>query len=132
MASFLSGSGGSVTASGSTLSQNVNLATLIAGEDLTNNRIVVEERFSYSSYSAAQTATTIKSGAGFLHSITLLGGTAGAITVWDNTAGSGTTICPAFTPGNITVPVTLKLDVSFTTGLTFTTAAATVLVFSYR
>ncbi len=112
--------------------QKQTLATLIAGEDLTNNVLKVEERFSYASYSTAQTATTIKSGAGFLHTVTILGGTAGAITVWDNTAGSGTTILPAFTPGNVTVPVTLTIDAIFSTGLTFTTAAATVIEFSYR
>lgn len=83
-------------------------------------------------YSTAQTATTIKTGAGVLHSVTILGGTAGAITVWDNTAGSGTTILPAFTPASVNVPVTILLDVAFTIGLTVTTAANTVIQFSYR
>ena len=92
----------------------------------------VEQRFSSVAYSTAQTATTIKSGAGFLHSVTILGGTAGAITVWDNTAGSGTTILPAFTPASVDVPVTILLDVVFSTGLTFTTSANTVIQFSYR
>ncbi len=108
------------------------LATLLAGEDLTNNVMKVEQRFSFASYSTAQAATVVKSGTGFLHTVTILGGTAGAITVWDNTAGSGTTILPAFTPGNVTVPVTITLDVSFATGLTITTAAATVIALSYR
>lgn len=110
----------------------VTLATLLAGEDLTNNVIKVEERFSYAGYTTAQAAVTIKSGAGFLHTVTIAGGTAGAVTIWDNTAGSGTVIIGAFTPGNVTVPVTLTLDVTFATGLTFTTAAATVITFSYR
>jgi len=110
----------------------VTQATKLAGEDLTNDLIKVEERFSSASYSTAQTATTIKSGAGFLHTVTILGGAAGAITVWDNVSGSGTTILPAFTPGNVTVPVTLTINAIFSTGLTFTTAAATVIEFSYR
>lgn len=92
----------------------------------------VEQQFGTIAYSTAQTATTIKTGAGFLHSVAILGGTAGAITVWDNTAGSGTTILPAFTPANVNLPVTILLDVAFSIGLTVTTGAATVIQFSYR
>lgn len=87
--------------------------------------------YSYKSYTTAQTAVNIKSGPGILHSISILGGTAGAITVWDSLAGSGNTICGAFTPGNVTVPVTVMLDVSFTVGLTITTAANTVITLAY-
>lgn len=107
------------------------LATLIAGEDLTANVMKVEQRFSYASISTA-TTTTVKSGAGFLHTLSILGGTAGAITVYDNTAGSGTTICATFTPGSVSTPITLTLNVSFGTGLTIVTGAATVITVSYR
>src|SRR5579864_6098612 len=96
-------------------------------EDNVANVAKVEQRFSYAAYTTAQTATTIKTGAGFLHTISILGGTAGAITVWDQTSGASPIILGPFTPGNVTVPVTLLLDVSFATGLTFTTAAATVI-----
>jgi len=78
------------------------------------------------------TTTTVKSGAGVLRSITILGGTAGAITVYDNTAGSGTEICPQFTPGNVTVPVTLTFDTVFAVGCTIVTGAATVLSVSWE
>lgn len=105
--------------------------TLLAGEDLTNNRLMVEERFSYQSINTAAT-TTIKSSAGFFNSMTIWGGTAGAITVYDNTAGSGTAIVPTFTPGSVSVSVTNILNVSFATGLTIVTAAATVISVSYR
>lgn len=69
--------------------------------------------------------TVVKSGRGYLHTITLNAPTATeVITIYDNTAGSGTKI------GTITVPaspqpVTLKYDVAFWTGLTIVTATAT-------
>lgn len=77
------------------------------------------------------TTTVVKSGTGMLASITILGGTLGAITVYDNTAASGTTICPAFTPATGAME-TLTFNVGFTNGLTIVTAAATVLQVSYQ
>ncbi len=84
--------------------------------------------FNYAAINTA-TTTTVKSGIGILHTITVAAGTLGAITVYDNTAGSGTTIMRTFTP---TVAGTYILDVAFTTGLTIVTAAATVVTVSYR
>jgi hypothetical protein len=78
------------------------------------------------------TTTTVKSGAGTLHTISILGGTAGAIDVYDNTAGSGTKLVPTFTPGSVTTPATLTFDVAFATGLTIVTGAATLLQVSYK
>lgn len=100
-------------------------------EDNTVGVAKVEQRFTYATSTTA-TTTVVKSGAGFIHTLTLLGGTAGAITVYDNTAGSGTAICPTFTPGSVSVPATITLDASFATGLTIVTAAATVITVSYR
>lgn len=103
----------------------VSQATLLAGEDLTNNRLNVTQKFSYSHIAAGQATTTVKSGAGFLHSITLNGAATATnvTTVYDNTAGSGTVIAiPAATTA--TVPTTLTYDVSFATGLTIVTATA--------
>lgn len=81
---------------------------------------------------AAPTTTVVKTGQGVLHTITLNKPTATAvITIYDNTAASGTVI------GTITVPaspqpVTLTYDVTFTTGLTIVTAtAASDLTVSY-
>lgn len=91
-----------------------------------------EQRYVSASYSTAQTATTIKSGPGVLHSVSVLGGTLGAITVWDSLSGSGTVILPAFTPSVLRVPASIIVDVVFLVGLTVTTAAATVIQFSYR
>jgi hypothetical protein len=114
--------------------QRTTLGTLLAGEDLTVNVIKVEQRFSYANMTTA-TTTTIKSGAGFLHTITLNTPVASAtITLYDNTAGSGTKI------GTITLGATLAndvygaflFDVSFSTGLTIVTSGATDLTISYR
>lgn len=72
------------------------------------------------------TTSSLKSGTGVLHTITVNQPVASSvITIYDNTAGSGTVI------GVITLPdtllsdsVTLTYDVTFTTGLTIVTATA--------
>jgi hypothetical protein len=68
------------------------------------------------------TTTTVKVGAGILHSITINTPVAGAITLFDNTAASGTVI------GLITTTAasqgTMLYDVEFRTGLTILTATA--------
>lgn len=100
-------------------------------EDNTNNKAIVEHRYTSAVISSA-TTTTIKSGAGLVHTISILGGTLGAITVYDNTAGSGTTICPTFTPTAAVPCPPIILDETFATGLTIVTAAATIINVSYR
>jgi len=107
---------------------NTNLSSAIAGEDLTNDVLKVEQRFSYA-YITTATTTTVKSGSGFLHTITVVGGTAGTITVDDATSATTPTIC-AFDSTNAIA--TYTFDVAFTTGLTIVTSAATKLVVSYR
>lgn len=103
----------------------VTLATTIAGEDVPNDVLKVEQRFSYSHIAAGQATTTVKSGAGFLHAI-VFGGAATATnttTIYDNTAASGTVISiPAATA--VASPITVVYDVAFTTGLTIITATA--------
>lgn len=126
-----------VDGDGSSLAVDVNKnlkttnTTLAAGEDLTNDVQKVEQRFSYATIKTLAT-TTIKSGAGFVHSITIIGGTLGTIAVYDNTAASGTEIIPSFTP-TATLPCpTMILDETFSTGLTIITGAATIINISYR
>ena len=73
---------------------------------------------------AAPTTTAVKTGAGILHAITLNKPTATAvITVYDNTAASGTVLATITVPAS-PQPVTLLYDITFTTGLTITTATA--------
>lgn len=106
---------------------NVNPYKL-AGEDLTADVQKVEQRFNYT-YIAAAATTVVKSGAGHLHRIVVEGGTAGAITVYDNTAGSGTIIA-AF--DSTAALASYEFNASFATGLTIVTAAATKLTVMTR
>lgn len=114
----------------------VTLATTIAGEDLTNDVHKVEQRFT----ALAMTGDTlVKSGAGFIHTITFLPNdaapTAGSIILSDNTAESGTQI---LNWSGITttwfVPFTITLDATFTNGLYvgFTTTADVNVTVTYR
>jgi len=102
-----------------------SLATLIAGEDLPNNVLRVEQHGTYIHIAAGQATTTVKSGAGFLYSITFNSAAAATnvTTLYDNTAGSGTVIAiPATT--SVTTPVTVQYNITFTTGLTIVTSTA--------
>jgi len=72
-------------------------------------------------YIATATTTTCVTGAGVLHTIVVGETAAGAITVYDNTAGSGTII--AVLKASI-AEQTFTFDRKFTTGLTVVTAAA--------
>lgn len=104
---------------------DVTLGTTIAGEDIADNRLFVEQHNSYLNIVAGQATTTVKSGAGFLHSITFNSAATATnvTTVYDNTAASGTVVAiPAATTA--TIPVTLTYDVAFTIGLTIITATA--------
>jgi hypothetical protein len=105
-----------------------SLDTKLAGEDLTNDVMKVEQRFS-NSYISTATTTTVKSGAGFLHSITIGETAAGAITIYDNTAGSGTVL--AVLKASI-AEQTFTFNTPYSTGLTIVTAAASKLTVSYR
>ncbi len=89
---------------------------------------MIETPFS-NGYISSATTTTLKSGHGQLHSITVSETAAGAITVYDNTAGSGTVI--AVLKASI-AEQTFVFDVAFSTGLTIVTAAGSKLSVSYR
>jgi hypothetical protein len=70
------------------------------------------------------TTTVVKSGGGWLHSITInsKGATGNTATVYDNTAGSGSVLAVIDTTAQIQ---TLLFDVAFQTGLTIVTANGT-------
>lgn len=80
-------------------------------------------------YISTATTTVVKSGSGRLKSITVGETAAGAITVYDNTAGSGAVI--AVLKASI-AEGTYEFDVAFSTGLTVVTAGASKLTVSYR
>jgi len=87
-----------------------------------------DDDYQYAVISTA-TTTTIKTEAGFIKEIRVIGGTLGNVTVYDNTAASGTLIVPTVSPDKGQV---LKGPCKFATGLTIVTAAATLLAISYR
>lgn len=121
-------SGGTKQLPGNQLGQTLtDLGTRIAGEDIAND--VLKTRYSGSStYISTATTTVVKSGAGHLHSIVLSETAAGSITVYDNTAGSGTIL--AVLKASI-VEGTYTLDIPFGTGLTIVTAGASKLTVSW-
>lgn len=132
---FLTTSAG-VDASDTTNNANkVTLATALAGEDVTNDVTKVEQRFAYS---LVTSGTSVKSAPGFLHTVTFACAdatpTAGTITIYDNTAASGTKIFEHSIAATAFLPFSILLDVSFTTGLyvDFTTTADVNVTVSYR
>lgn len=72
----------------------------------------------------SQTTTAVATGNGVLHSITFNKPTAtGVVTVYNNTAASGTKLATITTPAS-PLPVTLTYDMSFGVGLTVKTETA--------
>lgn len=113
----------------------VTKVTLDAGEDLANDVQKVEQRFSLLKCAAD---TQVKSGAGFLHTLTFscndAAPTAGSIIVYDNTAESGTELFNHTFTTTPFVPFSVVLDGTFSTGLYvgFTTTADVNVTVSYR
>jgi hypothetical protein len=100
---------------------SVAQATTVAGD------------WGYFSTTAAAT-NTVKSTPGQLGTLLVLGGTLGAITIYDNTAASGAQIANAFTPATLAGggPGVYVFNVSFSVGLTIVTGTATVYTVLYR
>ena len=78
---------------------------------------------------ASATTTTVKSGSGYLNRIVINTTAAGAITIYDNTAASGTKIA--------TIAASAALGIytyqgRFSIGLTIVTAAASDITVSYQ
>lgn len=87
------------------------------------------QAFSYNNISTA-TTTVVKSGVGMLHTITINTTAAAAITVYDNTAASGTKI--ATIAASPAIGSVFRYDVSFTNGLTIVTAGASDITVSFN
>jgi len=104
------------------------LGTTIAGEDIPSDVLKVETR-NNATYISTATTTICKTGSGLLNTITVTGGTAGTIVVYDNTAASGT-ILASFSSTNALA--TYTFNVSFSIGLTVVTSAATLVTVSAR
>ena len=68
------------------------------------------------------TTTTVKASAGRLAGVVVNGGTMGSVTIYDNSAGSGTKIATVAAP---LAGMVLPYGCRVTTGITVVTAAAT-------
>lgn len=116
--------------------KKVTLGALIAGEDLTNDILKVEERYSYSGIKTAD--AQIKASAGFIHSITIscndAAPTAGSVIIYDNTAESGTQVYNETFTTTVFRGYSVILDVVCSTGIYvgFTTTADVNVQISYR
>lgn len=104
------------------------LATTSAGEDVAADAQKVETRGGAVNILTA-TTTTIKSAPGHVNRLVAVGGTMGNVTIYDNTAASGTVL---FGPATPTAGVTIVADIDFSVGLTVVTAAATAISGSVR
>ncbi len=111
------------------------ILTALAGEDVVNDVLKVEQRYDYSQVTAD---AAVKSAPGFLHTLTFAqtdaAPTAGTITVYDNTAESGTKIFEWNLTTAVFYPFTVTIDASFSTGLYvgFATTADVQVTVSYR
>ena len=109
--------------------QNVTLNSLQAGEDLVADLTKVEQRFTPYFINSAGTAT-IKTAAGLIHTLTVTGGSAGAITGYDSSSGTSATKLFDFDSTNALATYTFNF--TFATGLVVVTGAATKLSISKR
>lgn len=98
------------------------LATELAGEDLTNDVLKVQQQFTYLNGTTSQ---LVKTGAGQFAGFIISSHTSGTIKFWDNTSAATTvlvnTITLAAGPGNWILPIAFK----FATGL-YVTVGGTV------
>lgn len=99
-----------------------SLGTLIAGEDLANNRMLTRRPATYINGSTSQ---VVKSGSGVFAGFIVNSHTSGTLKFWDNTAASGSVLLNTITlpsgPGFYVFPV----DISFGTGL-YVTVGGTI------
>lgn len=110
---------------------NSNLGTLLYGEDSSgvgtagSGVLAVTGQYTYA-YISTQTTTVVKSGAGILCRLVISATALGVITIYDNTAGSGTVIWTQTMPASVLSSIyVVTFDVKFATGLTIVTATAT-------
>lgn len=100
----------------------VTLSSSVAGLSVASSGSV-NGPFNYTNITT-DTTTVIKSGAGILHTVILNTPVATeVITIFDNTAASGTKIATITVPAS-PLPVELTFDCAFLTGLTILTATA--------
>lgn len=111
-----------------------DMTTKLAGEDLTNDVLKVEEQYKYN-YIVTAATTLVKNTSGILHSITINKPVAaGIIEVYDAITAAAPTIAIITRAATLLTdgPVTLLYDVKFNTGLTIKTTETQNITVSYR
>jgi hypothetical protein len=93
----------------------VELGSRVAGEDIINDTLKVEDRSTYANTTAS---VLVKSGAGRLKGIFVASGTTPTIKLWDSTTAANTVLINTFTPAVATYYA--FPDVDFATGLYIT------------
>lgn len=89
---------------------------------------VQQQPWKYASISTA-TTTIVKTGQGILHNILVTGGTAGTISVYNNTIASGDTLVALFSSTNAIA--SYPFDIAFSSGCTVVTGGATNITVTY-
>jgi hypothetical protein len=107
-------------------------ALLVLGLIAYERSHMAESGFTYTHIVAA-TNTLVKAAPGTLHNVTINGGTAGLISIFDTVAANctgGVTI--GIAAATVPLGTSLNYDLAFNTGLCITTAAATDLTITVR
>lgn len=99
---------------GATESMKQTLATKLAGEDLTNDVMKVEDQANYTNTAAS---ALIKTGAGRVFGVIVNSHTNGTLKLWDNTSAATTVLMNTFTFAAGSQVVNFPAAVKFTTGL---------------
>ncbi len=98
----------------------MTLVTRLAGEDIANDVLKVEQRYSYFNQAGTTTGASVKGSAGFLHSLVINTPVVSTvITLYDGTSTGGTKIATITLPATLLNdgPITVLYDVAFSTGL---------------
>jgi hypothetical protein len=107
---------------------NVNLNTTIAGEDVSNDVLKTEFRYSYWRGNTAGT-TTVKAAPSLLHRVVIgKGATSATVTVYDNTSATGNTISVI----DASAPSSLEFNIQTLTGLTVVISGTPDVTVVYR
>lgn len=103
-----------------------SIATAIAGEDLPNDLLKVEHRYTYTAITlAAPTTTLLKTGAGLLHSLDFTAAATGVIKIYDGVDATGTLMRTITSPATLLQNEVNKVyDLAFSVGLTIVTSTA--------
>lgn len=89
----------------------------------------MDQAFNYNNISTG-TTTTVKSGAGVIHAITINTTAAATITIYDSLTATGNKI--ATIAASPAIGSTFRFDVAFAIGLTIVTAGASDITVAFR